>query len=263
MDDAGPADVLFELLRYGEGSFTFEAGTAPEAPTPARAVEPLLVDVERQLVEWREIEAVVPSMDAWVSLEPELAAEEIAVAAERWKVIVAIGSGTSVTGVGLTLQQGELPLCRQIKELVELGLAKVSTTPMPALRAVEAALLADPAAIGSVTDGGAEAADSGTGASWDPFSIEIPGVEPVGVSEDTVVEAAADEVVSVVEDDEIEADEVAMQLASLSPKAARAVAAASKAATTEERDAALAEAGDDDEPINRGLLLKFLSSVKS
>jgi hypothetical protein len=54
-----------------------------------------------------------------------------------------------------------------------------------------------------------------------------------------------------------------MQLASLSPKAARAVAAASKAATTEERDAALAEAGDDDEPINRGLLLKFLSSVKS
>jgi hypothetical protein len=57
---------------------------------------------------------------------------------------------------------------------------------------------------------------------------------------------------------------VAQQLASLSPKAAQAVAAASKATTVEERDAALDEADDDDdEPINRGLLLKFLSSVKS
>src|SRR4051812_34697883 len=66
------------------------------------------------------------------------------------------------------------------------------------------------------------------------------------------------------DDDELgEADEVAKQLASLSPKAARAVAAAARATTDEDRDAALAEASDDDEPINRGLLLKFLSSVKS
>jgi hypothetical protein len=42
------------------------------------------------------------------------------------------------------------------------------------------------------------------------------------------------------------------------------VAAAAKAETEEERDAALAEvAGDDEDPINRGLLLKFLSSVRS
>jgi hypothetical protein len=65
-------------------------------------------------------------------------------------------------------------------------------------------------------------------------------------------------------DDPAEADEVARQLASLSPKAARAVAAAARAETDEEREAALAEVtGDDDEPINRGLLLKFLSSVRS
>ena len=64
--------------------------------------------------------------------------------------------------------------------------------------------------------------------------------------------------------DPSEADEVARQLASLSPKAARAVAAAARAETDEEREAALAEVtGEDDEPINRGLLLKFLSSVRS
>jgi hypothetical protein len=258
MPDAGAVDVLFELLRYAEGSFTFETGTAPAEPSPSRAVEPLLVDAERQLTEWREIEAVVPSMDAWISLVGELTGDEIVISADRWKTIAAVGSGTSVTGVGHTLKVGELEVCRRVKELVELDLAKVSTTPMPMLRSVE-----------DVAFGG-ESDLAPAAATWDPFAIEIPGVDPVVEPEETAsdLEPSSD-VVSVVDDDVTidepdDADEVAKQLASLSPKAARAVAAAARAATDEERDAALAEASeDDDEPINRGLLLKFLSSVKS
>src|SRR5207249_2606077 len=99
--------VLFELLRYAEGSFTFETGTNPPAPSPARAVEPLLVDAERHLTEWREIEAVVPSMDSWISLVADLEGPEIVITSDRWKAIVAIGSGTSVTGVGQALKMGE------------------------------------------------------------------------------------------------------------------------------------------------------------
>ena len=63
------------------------------------------------------------------------------------------------------------------------------------------------------------------------------------------------------DDDPADAAEIARQLANLSPKAAKAVAAAAKATTQEEREAALAEVDDDEEPINRGLLLKFLGSV--
>ena len=62
-----------------------------------------------------------------------------------------------------------------------------------------------------------------------------------------------------VDDDE----ELAKQLATLSPRAANAIRAAAEATTDEERDAALDEVDGDDEPLNRGLLLKFLSSVKS
>jgi hypothetical protein len=59
-------------------------------------------------------------------------------------------------------------------------------------------------------------------------------------------------------------DETERQLANLSPRAAEAVRAAASARTDEERDAALADAVDEeDEPLNRGLLLKFLSSTKS
>ena len=58
-----------------------------------------------------------------------------------------------------------------------------------------------------------------------------------------------------------DAAEIARQLANLSPKAAKAVAAAAKATTSEEREAALAEVDETEDPINRGLLLKFLGSV--
>lgn len=66
--------------------------------------------------------------------------------------------------------------------------------------------------------------------------------------------------------DEAESDsesvEMARQLSNLSPRAAQAVAAAAAATTDEEREQALAQATEDgEEPVNRGLLLKFLSSV--
>src|SRR5258706_4447796 len=53
MPEAGAVDVLFELLRYAEGSFTFESGTAAPDPSPSRAVEPLLADAEIQLIDGR------------------------------------------------------------------------------------------------------------------------------------------------------------------------------------------------------------------
>jgi hypothetical protein len=58
-----------------------------------------------------------------------------------------------------------------------------------------------------------------------------------------------------------DAAEIARQLANLSPKAAKAVAAAAKATTEEERERALAEVDDEEDPINRELLIKFLGSV--
>ena len=57
--------------------------------------------------------------------------------------------------------------------------------------------------------------------------------------------------------------EIARQLANLSPRAAKAVAAAAKAQTPEEREAALAAIEAEDDTVNRGLLLKFLGSVDS
>jgi len=60
-----------------------------------------------------------------------------------------------------------------------------------------------------------------------------------------------------------EASEMARQLASLSPAAARAVADAARATTPEEREAALAQAEAEDASVDRSLLLRFLGSFDS
>ncbi len=93
--------------------------------------------------------------------------------------------------------------------------------------------------------------------SSDRFDPEALVIEPPSFGDTAAVTSEP----AAFEDDPADAAEIARQLANLSPKAAKAVAAAAKATTQEEREAALAEVDDDEEPINRGLLLKFLGSV--
>ncbi len=65
------------------------------------------------------------------------------------------------------------------------------------------------------------------------------------------------------DDEDTSAAEFARHLAGLSPKAAQAVAAAARAETVEEREAALAEVASSDETIDHDLLLRFLGETES
>ena len=92
---------------------------------------------------------------------------------------------------------------------------------------------------------------------------DAPSEEPSGIAVDDLA-AAFPGLANRVLDQSPEDEELARQLATLSPRAADAVRAAAEAATDEERDAALDEVDRRGRrPINRGMLLKFLSSVKS
>jgi hypothetical protein len=420
----GPVDVVFELLRYRDGSFTFESDKAAPYPEPASDVEPLLIEAEQQLAEWRDIEAVVPSLDHWVMLVSDLPRPDVVVDAERWRAIVAVGSGNAVRRVGESLSMGEVAVSRQVKDLVELGLATVDTPQAPARvpdpfptaapeplsapaydadgasdpvdagrRAFEP-LLHEPLVVDHAADAAASAPEQFAAATFattaepepyrpafggpgpgpadgdghrpfglasgsdgdghrpfglasadgdghrpfglapaegeparpafggspmgdgDPYRPAFGG-PPAGADVEPLRAAFGGSGTAAAEAEPFrpafggpgpadaeplrpafggtpadgdrsgafppgptrrtlgrspaadgrpgdEADEVARQLATLSPKAARAVAAAARAETDEEREAALAEvAGETEEPINRGLLLKFLSSVRS
>jgi hypothetical protein len=288
--DGDAGDGLFDLLRARDGGFSFETGTVADADGPCLDVEPLLHSTEKRLAEWREIEAVVPSLHAWVALVPEVAEPEVTIDAATWRLVATIGSGMTVGDLGRMLDLAEVPVCRVVRDLVTLGLGVVADAPaQPAWEPTADAFA--PALNGH--------ADATFGSSFDeptPAFADLPafGEEPESAPDpapvadgwddlDTLTPVEA-EVAFVVDEangyhaeptDEIEpapvpepfveddADEVARQLAMLSPRAAQAVAAAAAADSDDERDAHLDAIDDGEEPINRGLLLKFLSSVKS
>ncbi|MFN8037915.1 MAG: DUF4388 domain-containing protein [Acidimicrobiales bacterium] len=258
----GAAEVLFELLRFKEGDFEFEADSTPDSAAPAAEVEPTLEAAEAMLEEWKGIEAVVPSLDHWVELNPELPGDEVTVSADRWKSLVAVAGGTSVGRLGDELSLGELPVSRSVKELVELGLVRVDEPRddvEPVIAAVEVVEVeAEPlAAPEPAFEADADVFDP------DALVIEEPPLPTAAESSSLSAADAAAAAAPPVAPDATDAAEIARQLANLSPKAAKAVAAAAKATTPEEREAALAEVDDEEDPINRDLLIKFLGSVSS
>jgi hypothetical protein len=294
-------EVVFELLRFTEGSFSFDADERHVDPDVSADVEPLLD-------EWRAIESVVPSLDAYVRLARE-ASGEVSLDRAQWRTVAAIGSGTSVRRLADDLSFSEIPVCRAVKELVELGLADVdasavaepaSLSPMvdpqsarAELDALAASLAANPAGVsavadpdvfvpldlshlGSSTHGRAPAAEPtaepspeamfpGLAAQAATLAAEARDAAETGDDEMAGNEMAGNEMAgNEMAGDEMGEDELAKQLATLSPRAAKAVQAAAEATTDEEREAAIAAVeADADEPLNRGLLLKFLSSVRS
>jgi hypothetical protein len=272
---AGATDVLFELMRFKEGDFVFEDDAVADQPGEPTEVEDALAAAEAMLEEWKSIEAVVPSLAGWVSLRAELPGDDVTVDAAHWRQLVVVGGGISVGGLGDQLGLAELAISRAVKDLIELGLVELGEVPEgAAVAAFDPAPAFDDIPVApyggdspAITfDAGAPVSEAplltvvgdptgdatGGDDSFDPAALIIE--EPAFAEDDSM--AAVSE-----EDDMADAAEIARQLANLSPKAAKAVAAAAKATTSEEREAALAEVDETEDPINRGLLLKFLGSV--
>jgi hypothetical protein len=233
-------DTVFELLRMEDGSFLFAIGVdAPRRDDP-REVHPLLTEAQERLAEWRIIEKVVPSLSTHVGLAAELKAPT-EIDPESWRVLVAASAGGNVQAVARALGFGEFGACRAVKALVDRGLIEV--------------LLDGPSDNGRMRDPGDLDAlvelparrrrSNGARALVDPDPIpeaaSAPTAEPAG------------------------ARSLARDLTTLEHAAPRADVDPMVGVTEEER-AALDEAGlvdENGEPINRSLLLKFLSSVRS
>ena len=107
-------NALFELLRFEDGAFTFDAGAVHDTPGAPTEVEILLHQSEALLHEWRDIESVVPSMDAWVTLRKVLPIAEVSLDQGRWTTVVAVGGGATVRRVADELCLSVLPVSRAI-----------------------------------------------------------------------------------------------------------------------------------------------------
>ena len=122
------AELVFELLRFGEAAFEFTAVASEDLPefelTPEQLPEALAAAAELR-TQWDEIEAVVPSLAHRVRLVPELPEDELVVDAALWSVLVVAGASPSIAALGDELGLGEFGACAAVASLVERSLATV------------------------------------------------------------------------------------------------------------------------------------------
>ncbi len=296
--DLPSAMALFELLRCRNGSFTFVVDAEPAARNGSysageghpgidgRDIEALVAEAESLLVEWQAIEAVVPSMGCPVTLRDRLDGGEVTFDGETWATLVAVARAGDVAGVGRALGLGELDTSRRIQSLVRLGVIEVGPAP-----AVASASAAGDAHAPSEPTSASEAAPSSPRSPWpsvDPDegpsflgrAVGDPAPAAPGVDDSLEDEAAREARAGQEPGPEVgdPAREGAVPpgvvpdavppgvvpdavLAELSGPAARSVARLAV-----EPDGGHPDGGHPDgaaeDPLDRGMLLRFLSSVK-
>ncbi|HKY77783.1 MAG TPA: DUF4388 domain-containing protein [Acidimicrobiia bacterium] len=137
-------DVCFELFRYAEGSFEFEADRRPSWPAERGVdVSGLLAETNRRMAEWREIIAVIPSIEARPRLVPEPPATgPITLDAAQWRVVTGIDGRRRVSALIRVLDGGEFTVCKTLRSLVQAGLVEIDAADTPQASASEAAAAA-------------------------------------------------------------------------------------------------------------------------
>ena len=124
------SDVVFELLRYQEGSFSFDGAASAEGEP--HELEAVLTEAHSRLDEWKGIEAVVPSLDHHVSLSATLSTSQVTLSESEWAAVVAIGEGATVGVIARRLDLGEFDGSKRIKSLIERSLASIEESAVQA-----------------------------------------------------------------------------------------------------------------------------------
>jgi hypothetical protein len=121
-----PVQLIFEVLRFNDGSFLFEGGAdAPAATFEPQAITELLDGAGALIEEWSTIVEVVPSSAHRVRPVTDLPGDDVTLTSTEWSVVVAAASGTDMGDLAGRLALDEFEAARQVCELVARGLVLV------------------------------------------------------------------------------------------------------------------------------------------
>jgi hypothetical protein len=285
-----PHELVFELLRLDDGEFVFESIDVDDHADAEPADVALVLESASELLdEWREIEAVIPGGDAVVGLAPDGPEGTVKIDPAQWQMITVIATGAAVSELAQRVDSSTLDAGRVLRSLVEMNLVSVAEA---ATGAVEVDVVVE------VDDGSGtevdEAFEVETATVATSFTAE-PGMwaeEPApfngngangrstnghgDVDTDVLFENVHDATAVAVSDAHLEHDatewdrfdggsadaaDFALRLAELSPRAAKAVAAAARATTAQDRDAALADLDGTGEEVDHEVLLQLLGPI--
>jgi hypothetical protein len=119
-------ELCFEFLQCERGVFEFQPRVAaPWATQLSSSVEIVLREARQRLMEWRDIQAVIPSMDVRPRVVDELVPEAVTLTRDRWRLIAAIDGRRSVHRLARTLGLGTYEVGRLLKSLVDDGIVTI------------------------------------------------------------------------------------------------------------------------------------------
>jgi len=127
------ADVLVRIMRSRHGRFDFTDGAAGRYEVgEGFAVEETLLGVEHRVAEWAQIEAIIPSVNANISLAPHLGERaEVSIDADTWRILAAINGSSTVWSIADTCHLSEFVAAKTMADLVRKGLVVVTSEAAP------------------------------------------------------------------------------------------------------------------------------------
>lgn len=128
-------EICFAAARTEDGSFRFGGEAPPWTCDETVDLDVAIDELGRLLDEWREIQAIVPSLDCRLKLTDELGSDKLVVDRDRWRLLVAIDGRRTVRELVRKLSLPVLDVCHAVVALVEAGAASVVAAPnAPAAR---------------------------------------------------------------------------------------------------------------------------------
>ena len=122
-------DVCFAVERADDGTFRFGPEEPPWACDETVDLEGAIDELGRLVEEWREIQAVIPSLDCRIRSPTSSASRSSTVDRERWQLIVSLDGRRSVRDLVRKTNRPVLDVCHAILALVDAGAVNVGPPP--------------------------------------------------------------------------------------------------------------------------------------
>jgi hypothetical protein len=123
-------EIFFELLGTDRGTFEFQPGKlgAPTGDT-LMEVSDAMEQARQRLAEWRELQLLIPSLDAQPHLVSELDPGQVTLDREQWRVLTAVDGRRNLRAIGRTLNLSDFEVCRAMRELLNSRVIELDMRP--------------------------------------------------------------------------------------------------------------------------------------
>jgi hypothetical protein len=123
------SNLMRTLFNWSDGYFHFDAGELPpEDKIPTRlALENLIIEGARQLHEFEELKAEIPSLEMALKFtdRPGTNIRNINLSTEEWQVVSYVNPKNSIQQIAHTTKLDELEVRRVVYALLQAGLVEV------------------------------------------------------------------------------------------------------------------------------------------